>query len=69
MGSGTEDRPSRRPRARACYGPMPRFPRRRKGSWLAASSRRAGAWAAAWEGPPSRGPSGTQELVGEGPTP
>jgi hypothetical protein len=44
-------------------------PWRGKGGWLAASSRSPGARAAAWEGPPSRGPSGTQALVGEGSTP
>ena len=39
-------------------------PWRGKGGWLAASLRSPGARAAAWEGPPSRGPSGTQALVG-----
>ena len=35
-----------------------------QGQPSAASLRSPGARAAAWEGPPSRGPSGTQELVG-----
>jgi len=35
-----------------------------EGHPLAASSHSPGARAAAWEGPPSRGPGGTQALVG-----
>jgi hypothetical protein len=62
MASGTEDRPSRRPRARAGGTPRSRGTAG-KGQPMAASSHSPGARAAAWEGPPARGPCGTQELV------
>jgi hypothetical protein len=69
MGSGTEDCPTAGDPSPGLAQSPCRGNLAGRRQPLAASSRSLGARAAAWEGPPASGPSGTQALVGEGRAP